>query len=68
MTNSDTLLIEELREDSDEKYKGEVFDYPDSLPIISPRGSKPAINRTSAKVLDEVYEYAITNKGYKIEM
>jgi hypothetical protein len=64
----DTLLIEELREDSDEKYKGEVFDYSDSLPIISPRGSKPSSNRTPAKVLYEFYEYAITNKGYKIEL
>ena len=64
----DTLLIEELREDSDEKYKGEVFDYSDSLPIISPRGSKPSSNRTLAKVLYEFYEYAITNKGYKIEL
>jgi hypothetical protein len=68
MTNSDTLLIEELRKDSDEKYKGEVFDYPDSLPIMKDRGSKPAINRAPAKVLDEAYEYAIPNKGYKIEL
>ena len=68
MTNSDNILIEELREDSNEKYKGEVFDYPDSLPIMKDRGSKPAINRTPAKVLDEVYEYAITNKEYKIEL
>ncbi len=68
MKYSDTLLIEGLTGDKDDACKGEVFDYPDSLPIMKDRGSKPAINRTPVKVLDEVYEYAITNKGYKIEL
>lgn len=68
MKYSDRLLIEGLTRDKDEACEREVFDYSDSLLIINPRGSKPVTNRTPAKVLDEVYEYAITNKGYKIEL
>lgn len=68
MKYSDTLLIEGLTRDKDEACEREVFDYPDSLPIMKDRGSKLAANRTQAKVLDEAYEYAITNKGYKIEL
>ncbi len=62
-------ILEGLIEDNDEEYEGEVFDYPNPLPVIRARGSKLTINKTPSEVLDKVYEYAITNKvcGYTID-
>jgi hypothetical protein len=62
-------LLENLIEDNDEDYEGKVFDYPNTLPIVTARSSELTINKTPQEVLDKIYTYAITNKvcGYKID-
>ena len=62
-------VLENLLEDHDEDYDGELFDYHNPLPVVTSRCSDLTINKTPAEVLDMVYQYAITNKvcGYEID-
>lgn len=62
-------ILENLIEDYDEDYEGEVFDYPNTFPVVTARNSKFTINKTPQEVLDKIYAYAITNRvcGYKID-
>ena len=62
-------ILADVIGDIDEDYEGEVFDYPNPIPVITTRGSELTINKTPQEVLDKVYEWAILNKvcGYKID-
>jgi hypothetical protein len=62
-------LLDNLLEACGEDYEGNIFDYPNPIPVVTARSSNLKINKPPAEVLDKVYEYAIKYRvcAYKID-